>query len=482
SPDPGAHGFVAAMSASVAAAPERTARRLRLRPSKDARLLRGRRPPGPGTSPFGNLRRFGRDPIAWLQRVRRFGDVAFFWMGPFDVYLVSDPELIKEVLVTNHRRYMKGQGLQEAKRLLGDGLLTSEGEFHRRQRRLVQPAFHRSRVDGYSRVMVDYADGRRSRWRDGQVVDVHREMNELTLAIVGKTLFDADVEGADARRVRDSLAAALELFDRLTSPLAPLVDLLPLPSVRRFNRARAALDGIIFGMIEDRRAIGEDRGDLLSMLLAAQDEEGDDGVMTDRQVRDEATTLFLAGHETTANALSWTWYLLSQYPEAEAKLHAELASVLGDRLPSVEDLPSLRYTRMVLSEALRLYPPAWVLGRRALDPHELGGWTIPAGGTVLMCQYLVHHDPRWYPDPYRFDPERWTEGAEAARPKFAYFPFGGGPRLCIGESFAWMEGALVLAAMAARWRLRLVPDQQIALHPRITLRPRSGLLMRLERN
>jgi cytochrome P450 len=405
--------------------------------------------------------------------------VAFFWMGPFDIYLLTHPDLVKEVLVTHHRRYMKSQGLQEAKRLLGNGLLTSEAEFHRRQRRLAQPAFHHARTGSYGQAMVAYADRAQSRWQPGQVLDVHQEMTELTLAIVGKTLFDTDIEGDEAGLVRESLSATLELFDRLTSPLAPLIDLLPLPSVRRFQRAREALDSIIYRMIDERRRSGEDRGDLLSMLLMAQDEEGDGGRMTDEQLRDEAMTIFLAGHETTANALSWAWYLLSQNPQAEAKLHAELDDVLGGRTPTVEDLDSLPYARMVLAETMRLYPPAWVMGRRSLEEHELGGYPIPAGGTVLMSQYLIHHDPRWYPDPYRFDPERWTPEAEAARPKFAYFPFGAGPRMCIGESFAWMEGALILAAIGQRWRVRLEPEQPIALQPRITLRPAFGLRMRV---
>jgi cytochrome P450 len=402
-------------------------------------------------------------------------------MGPFDVYLVSDPELIREVLVTNHRRYHKGRGLQEAKRLLGDGLLTSEGDFHRRQRRLAQPAFHHTRIAAYGQVMSSYADRAQSRWHDGQVVDVHREMTDLTLAIVGKTLFDTDVEGSDVRVVRESLTSVLEMFDRMTSPIAPLLDLLPFPSMRRFQQARDTLDALVYRMIEERRRVGTDRGDLLSMLLMATDDEHDGGGMTDEQLRDEALTIFLAGHETTANALTWTWYLLSQHPEVEHRLHQELETVLGGRLPSADDLPSLPYTEMVLSESLRLYPPAWVMGRRTIEPHQLGPYPIPEGGTLLMSQYLMHHDPRWYPDPYRFDPDRWTPEAQAGRPKFAFFPFGGGPRLCIGESFAWMEGELALATIAQRWRMRLVPGQALRLQPRITLRPGGGVTMELTR-
>jgi cytochrome P450 len=262
-------------------------------------------------------------------------------------------------------------------------------------------------------------------------------------------------------------------FDRATLPGADLIDRLPLPRNRRFREGKAELDEIVHGLIRERRATG-DRGDLLSMLLSAQDEGGG---MSDQLVRDEAMTIFLAGHETTANALTWTWYLLSQHPDVEARLHREVDDVLGSRLPGIRDLARLPYTEMVVSESIRRYPPAWILGRMAVRPHRVGRYTIPEGAIALVSPYLVHHDPRWYPDPFRFDPGRWRPEAASARPKFSFFPFGAGPRVCIGESFAWMELRLVLATLARRWRFRLAPGARVALLPRVTLRPRYGMPM-----
>jgi len=277
------------------------------------------------------------------------------------------------------------------------------------------------------------------------------------------------------------LTAAFQLFSTITLPFYGLLEKLPLPANRRFQIARERLDATIYRMIDEHRRAGKDKGDLLSMLLLAQDTEGDGGSMTDEQLRDEAMTIFLAGHETTANALTWTWYLLSQHPEVEAKFHAEIEEVVGDRLPVAEDVPRLRYTEMILAEAMRLYPPAWLIGRRALEDYEIAGKHVPARSLVLMSQYVTHHDSRWYPDPFRFDPERWRAEEKEKRPRFSYFPFGGGPRLCIGESFAWMEGALVLATIAQKWRLRVAPGHPVELLPLVTLRPKFGMRMLVER-
>ncbi|MCA1556526.1 MAG: cytochrome P450, partial [Acidobacteria bacterium] len=367
-----------------------------------------------------------------------------------------------------------------AKRLLGEGLLTSEGEHHRRQRRLAQPAFHRKRIESYGAVMVDYAARTGARWHDGETLDITHEMMRLTLSIVGKTLFDTEVE-SEADEVGVALTQILELFQMLLLPYSEYLERLPLPANRRFLRARAKLDAVIYRIINERRASGADRGDLLSMLLLAQDEEGDTGGMSDEQLRDEALTIFLAGHETTANALSWTWYLLSQNPEAEAKLHAELDAVLdGGRLPTVEDLPQLRYTEMVLAESMRLYPPAWVVGRLSIKDYAVGDYVAKPDTLILFSQYVMHRDPRFFPEPLRFDPERFAPEAKEARPAYAYFPFGGGARRCIGEGFAWMEGTLLIATIARRWRMRLVPGHAVVEHPRITLRPKHGILMTLE--
>jgi cytochrome P450 len=437
------------------------------------------RPPGPKSFIPGRiLRAMQRDPISFLTHTARiFGDVAYFRLGPQPAYLVSHPELIREVLVTQHRSFHKGRALQRAKLFLGEGLLTSEEEFHRRQRRLAQPAFHRDRIRRYGEIMVEHALRTRERWRDGDEVDMSREMNRLTLSIVGKTLFDADVE-AQADDVGGALTDLMELFGALFNPFAPVMRMLPLPSTRRFERARARLDKLIYGIIEERRRSGEDRGDLLSMLLLAQDEEGDGGGMSDLQVRDEAMTLFLAGHETTSNALMWTWYLLAQHPEVFEQLTRELDEVLGDRAPSPADYPRLAYTEMVFAESMRLYPPAWLVGRLAIEDVPLGEYTIPKGSVAIVSQFVTHHDARFWPDPQRFDPMRFTPEAKAARPKFAYFPFGGGPRICIGEGFAWMEGVLLLATLAQRFRVELL-DRDVALQPVITLRAKGGIRMRL---
>jgi cytochrome P450 len=440
-------------------------------------------PPGPKPRfPGWNLIAIRRDPLEFFSRIaREFGDIAFFQLGPEKVFLLNHPDSIKDVLVTHSRNFHKGRGLQLAKRLIGEGLLTSEGDFHLRQRRLMQPAFHHQRIAAYGSVMVDYARRTRERWMDGASLDVHKEMMRLTLAVVGKTLFDADVE-SEADEIGEALATVLKLFETITLPFADLLEKLPLPGRGRFQKAKDRLDATIYRMIRERRANGiRDRGDLLSMLLLAQDTEGDGSGMTDTQLRDEAMTIFLAGHETTANALTWTWYLLSQHPDVEARLDAELDTVLGGRIPTVDDWPKLRYTEMLLAESMRLYPPAYILGRRVLGDYPLGRYTIPAGSLVLMSQYVMHRDPRYFPDPERFDPERWTREAQAARPKFSYFPFGGGPRLCIGESFAWMEGVLLLATLAQQWRLRLVPGHPVKLRPLITLRPKHGMRMTLHR-
>jgi cytochrome P450 len=409
----------------------------------------------------------------------RYGDLVYFEFGPQPMFIVNNPDYIRDVLVTHNKKFMKGEGLQRAKRLLGEGLLTSEGEFHLRQRRLAQPAFHRQRIAGYAATMVEYAARDCDRWRAGETRDVAREMMRLTLAITGKTLFDANVEG-EADEIGKALTTTFELFNSLTLPFVQLLDRLPLPANKRFEKARERLDATIYRIINERRASGEDRGDLLSMLIAARDEEGDGSGMTDEQLRDEAMTIFLAGHETTANALTWTWYLLSQHPEIEARFHAEVDEVLKGALPTADDFPRLRYTEMVFAEAMRLYPPAWVIGRRALGDHQINGYKIPARSILLLSQYVTHHDARFFPDPFRFDPERWTPEARESRQKFSYFPFGGGPRVCIGESFAWMEGALVLATIAQRFRMRLAPGHPVEIQPLVTLRPKHGMRMILE--
>jgi cytochrome P450 len=373
---------------------------------------------------------------------------------------------------------MKGRALQRAKNLLGEGLLTSEGEFHLRQRRMIQPAFHRVRIADYARSMVEYADRMSNSWKNGEVRDIDHEMMRLTLQIVARTLFSADVED-DADEVGAAMTSIVKLFNYLLLPFSEWLEKLPLPQSKRFRVARDKLNSVIFDFIDERRASGEDKGDLLSMLLLAQDED-DGGQMTDEQVRDEALTLFLAGHETTANALTWTWYLLSQNSECEAKLHDELESVVGTDLPTIEHLPRLKYTEAVLAESMRLYPPAWAIGRLSLEEHSFGSFVMPARSLFLVSPFVTHRDPRYWDENSAFVPERWlTMSVKEAGQKGIYLPFGGGNRRCIGEGFAWTEGILLLATLARKWKLRLVKEQNIALQPMITLRPKYGMKMEI---
>ena len=415
-----------------------------------------------------------RDAPAFLQRWQReFGDVVYLPAANQRVTFLAHPDAVREVLVTQQHKFKKSRMLERARILLGDGLLTSEGEFHLRQRRLVQPAFHRDRIAAYAEVMVERTVAACQRWRDDAEIDMSREMARLTLDIVSRTLFSTEVD-AEAGEINRALTDSLALFDIILLPFSNMLQRLPLPSIRRFHAARRTLDSIIYRMIAERRASGEDKGDLLSMLLLAQDEEGT-GRMSDQQVRDEALTLFLAGHETTANALTWAWHLLSRNPSAEAAMQAEI-DALG-HAPTFEDISVLPYTAAVFAEALRLFPPAWAIGRRALEDVEIQGSRIPKDDIVLLCPYVTHRDSRWFPEPDAFRPERWFT-PDVNRPKFAYFPFGGGARVCIGERFAQAEGILLLAAIAQQWRFAAAADGPVGYHAQITLRPRHGLPMR----
>jgi cytochrome P450 len=440
-------------------------------------------PPGPQSIwPFAILREFRRDSAAFLLKTsRQHRGIAYFRLGTQDIYLLNEPEHVKEVLVTQQNNFTKSRVLQRSKRMLGEGLLTSEGEFHLRQRRMMQPAFHRDRLRGYATAMTEWGLRTRERWQPGQTVDMADEMMRLTLAVVAQTLFSADVE-EEAADIGQALTAVLDLFDLVLLPFSEFLEKLPLPFVKRFVKARATLDRIIYRIIAEHRASGQDKGDLLSMLLLAQDEEDGtaSGRMSDEQVRDEAMTLFLAGHETTANALTWTWYLLSQHPHIAARMHAEIDRALVGRAPGFDDIPALKYVEQVFAEAMRLYPPAWGIGRQTKQAFTLGGYEIAAGSIMLMSPYAMHRDPRFYPEPDRFDPDRWLPEAAAARPKFAYFPFGGGARLCIGERFAWMEGVLLLTCLAQKFAPKLVPGHPVETKAMITLRPKYGMKMILE--
>lgn len=435
------------------------------------------RPPGPKGRPIiGVYPEFRRQPAEFLLRMaHEYGDIVSFRLGGLNMYLLNRPDFIQDVLVTYARNFTKGRVLQEAKALLGEGLLTSEGDHHLRQRRLVQPAFHRDRLIAYAATMVSCAKSAADRWKPGETRDMAEEMMRLTLDIVGRTLFNKEVE-KDASDIGVALTDILALYQSLTLPFSKLIRRLPLPKFRRARKAQALLDRKIYEMIAERRASGIDTGDLLSMLLLPVDEDGAGG-MTNQQARDEALTLFLAGHESTSAALTWTWYLLSQHPEAEERMRREIHEVLGERDPGYEDLPRLPYTEMVLAESMRLYPPAWTIGRMVRKDTRIYNYAVPKGAICLLSPYAMHRHPRYYPEPEKFDPERFTPEARQQRPKFAYFPFGGGTRVCIGERFAWTEGILALATIAQRWRFRLAPDQTIETHPLITLRTRYGMRM-----
>ena len=462
--------------------PDTTARQIDAPVNLSGQRPRSAVPSGPkGSAFFGNLFQFKKDPIEFLSGLARdYGDIAQFRLGRQRAVQLNHPDYIRDVLVTHSRKFCKTRGLDRAALVIGKGLLTSEGDFHRRQRRLAQPAFHPQRICGYGSMMTQYASRLAHGWQDGEQVDVFSEMLRLTLAIVGQTLFGTDIE-SESEDIGKAMTTVFEYFNRLMLPFGGIFAKLPLPSRRRFEQARELLDRTVNRMVLDRRSAGDDRGDLLSMLLLARD-EGEAGVgMSDTQVRDEVMTMFLAGHETTATALTWTWYLLATNPVAEAELHRELDRVLAGRVPTTSDLPNLKYTRMVLAESMRLYPPVWTLTRRAMEDYDVDGYLIPAGTIVGMSQYVMHRDRRFYPEPDQFLPSRWTPEQAAQRPKYAYFPFGGGPRLCIGEQFAWMEASLILATLCQTWRARVPSNYCPQLRPLITLRPQGGLPVRLQR-
>lgn len=437
-------------------------------------------PPGPQAiyNPIRLMQffnRFSNDPLGMIDEWKAtYGDAILVDMLGQRTILMTHPDAMHEVLVTKARSLHKDIDYADERRglarYLGSGLLTSDGEFWRKQRKLVAPAFHTKRINDYAETMVYFAEEQMRRWQDDSVVDVAHEMMETTLMIVAKTLFNTDVR-SEAQRVSE----AMDVVNEGVWQRSPLPTWIPTPMELKSRRAKADLDELVYGVIEERRKSEEDRGDLLSMLLLAEDDEGER--MTDKQVRDEAVTLFLAGHETTANALNWTWMLLAQNPQVEAKLHAELDTVLAGRAPTLADLRNLPYTEMVIKESMRLYPPAWSVGRIAIEDTEITGYDIPQGTSLALSFYHLHRDARWWEEPEAFKPERFAEGTE--HQKYTYLSFGGGARVCIGNSFAMMEAQLLLATFAQQWTFDLQPGQVITPEPRITLFPRDGLPMRI---
>jgi cytochrome P450 len=439
-------------------------------------------PPGPRNSwPGQQLLSFRRSPTNFLLRVaREYGDISRFRLGPHSLYFLNHPDYVKDVLVTRQDNFRKGLALQRAKFLFGEGLLTSEGEQHKRQRRLVQPAFHSQRVASYGKMMVRHAAETCAGWKDEREFDLAREMRRLTLLIVCEALFGADVED-ESEKVDEAVTSVISRFQLFGPPwsvLSRTLRKLTPTAIRQRATTREKLDAIILRIIREQQQTGLDGDNLLTVLLSTKDQASGVRALSDTQVRDEVITLFMAGHETTANALTWAWSLLSQHPEVEAKFHDEVDAVLGERLPSVEDVPRLRYAEMIFAEAIRLYPPSWLLSRRAIENYEVGGYKVPAGSHVILSPYVMHHDERYYVTPFRFDPERWTESARGLRPEFSYFPFGGGRRRCIGESFAWLEGVLILTTLARAWRMTAVTTRPVELQPGMVLRAKHGMSMR----
>ena len=443
-------------------------------------------PPGPRELPIiGQTLRYLRDPIRFMEEAAAYGDLVTMSVKPALLLLVNHPDLIREIVVTKHQLLGRGPNAEILKYAMGDGLVTARGDDHLRQRRLMQPKFHRSRIDGYGQVMQDYAAHHIRDWTDGQRVDMAREMGALTLRIVVKTLFGLELPD-DARRIGEAFEFTNSyLVARVNQPprLRRLLHRLPVPYTVRFRRAQERLNRIIFGLITQRRQSAERQDDLLSLLLEArlEDDAGDGQPLTDQQVRDQTITMFAAGHETTAVCLTWTWYLLATNPELQARFHAELDDVIGDRPPTLADLPKLALTDRILTESLRLYPPIWFWSRMAYQPFDLGGYRIPAGAMLAAPQLIIQRDGRWFDEPLAFRPDRWTPEFRESLPRFAYYPFGGGPRQCIGEGFAMMEAKLILAALGQQWRVRHDPGHKPEMLPLISLRPKGGMPMFLEK-
>jgi cytochrome P450 len=446
--------------------------------------------------------KLGQPILLFEYLLRTYGPIAHYRFLGTPIVFINNPEYIREILINQAPSFVKERTVRRMKVLLGEGLITSDDPVHMRQRRLAAPAFHRQRIAAYAEKIVAIAAHTRDRWLPGQSIDIAAASMGLSLEIVARTLFDTEVT-PDVRSINDEVNTIMGLYN-LIVVMPRLESYLhwPIPGIAKFRRSRDRLNAIVDRLIRQRRAemasdltrpngvsAHEDRGDLLSMLIASryETESGFAGTgprsstegMSDIQIRDEVLTIFLAGYETVANALTWTWYCLSQNPDAEAQLHAELDQVLAGRLPTLADYPSLRYTEQVFAESMRLYPPAWAMGRMSTAPVTLGPYTIPAGAHFFFSQYVMQRSAEYFPDPLRFDPSRHTPEAKAARPKFAYFPFGGGARQCIGESFAWMEGVLTLATFASRWRMSYLGDAPPIPQAKITLRPRDPVLMRL---
>lgn len=435
-------------------------------------------PSPPVNSIAGHLLEMGQDPLGFLTRCRDYGDIVPLQLGLTPACLITNPDYIEEVL-KNRNDFIKSRGFRTLKSLLGEGLLSAEGESWFWQRRLAQPVFHQKRINSYSQTMVDYTNKMLQTWRDGETHDIHADMMRLTLEIVMKCIFNAEVDAGEAKVVANALDVAMHWFESKRRQNFLVWEWFPRPENIRYRHAIAEMDEAIYKLIQQRRHSNEKTNDLLSMLMEAKDEQTLQQ-MDDKLLRDEVATLMLAGHETTANALSWTWMLLSQNPEARSKLQSELNQVLQGKLPTLEDLGQLVYTQQVIKESMRLYPPVALLGREAAVNTQIGDYEIPQGTSIMMSQWVMHRHPKYFENPEAFQPERWTEELEKQLPKGVYIPFGDGPRICIGKGFAQMEAALLLATIAQKFQIDLIPGYPIVPQPSITLRPENGLKVQLK--
>jgi cytochrome P450 len=436
-------------------------------------------PPGPFAYPLlGNLLEVRRDPLRFLTNcARSYGDITRYQILRFPVYLFSHPDDIENILVTQAHNFKKGRIAQASRSLFGNGLLLSEGTYWRRQRHLMQPALAKKRISSYAPLVVQLTQRMLASWQEGETINIQAEMIGLTMQIIAQALFGAQLD-QEVREARAALNVFLQNFRTRVNFGMTLPERLPTPGNRRLYKAIRSLDEIIFDIIQQRRRNPNERDDLLAILLNARDEDGNP--MTDRQLRDEVLTLFIGGHETTATALTWAFYLLASHQLVEDRLVEELNNTLGGRIPKVDDMLQLTYTEKIVKETLRLFPPAWGLSRLALQDCEVGGYTIPASASVVVSQWVVQRDPRFFPRPEEFLPERWTDEFEQNLPRFAYFPFGGGPRVCIGSFFALQEAVLVLACVAQRAHLRLVAGQKVEPWATLVLRPKNTISLNIE--
>jgi cytochrome P450 len=451
-------------------------------------------PPGPSSHIPGKIvRSFIKDPINTLSKIaEEYGDLSHFKLGRMHVYLINNPDYIEKILIYDHSNFSKGPRLQSAKRLLGEGLVTSEGEFHKSQRKLIQPLFLPKKISSYGAIMTDRALRMIQGWKSGSVVNIHSELMKVTLSIICKSVMDYEMESKQAKDFGNAFEITKKYSSRLQHPLGQILDRVPfLPKVAQSRSAGKTLNTIVYGLISERRkeieSGAKDKSssgaDLLSKLIIVQADDG--SAMTDTQLRDEIITILIAGHETTSNALTWTYYLISQNPQIARMVFEEIDQVLGGngeeyKQPSIADLPKLKYVEKVFRESMRLYPPVWTMGRFAVNDYPLGGYTIPKGSSLMFSQYAMHHSTKYYDNPETFDPDRWTEEFKMRLPRFSYFPFGGGIRGCVGEPFAWQEGILLIATISSYWSMRLAPDQRIKLQPGITLNPKNGIKMKLK--